>query len=107
MTIFYPDIYSGQAGMSFKGTLIAMVKATQGTGYTNPDYSNAKARAARDGAFFGAYHFLTQGNGSGQADHCFAVVGRATPLMLDWETTTNSIPGVADAKAFVTRYKQL
>ena len=50
MTIFFPDIYSGQAGMSFKGAPIALVKATQGTGYTNPDYFNAKARAARDGA---------------------------------------------------------
>ena len=104
MTLFYPDIFSGQAGMSFKGTPIAMVKATQGTGYTNPDYNNAKARAAANGAYFCAYHFLTQGNGAAQADHCFSVVGKGTTLMLDWEFTPGSNPGVADAQAFLTRY---
>jgi GH25 family lysozyme M1 (1,4-beta-N-acetylmuramidase) len=107
MTLFYPDIYSGQAGMSFKGTLIAVVKATQGTGYTNPDYVKAKARAAANGTYFCAYHFLTQGNGSAQADHAFSVVGAGTSLMLDWESTPGSNPGVADAQAFVTRYKAL
>ena len=107
MTLFYPDIYSGQAGMSFKGTQIAMVKATQGTGYTNPDYQNAKTRAASAGAHFCAYHFLTQGNGSAQADHAFSVVGKSVSLMLDWESTPGSNPGVADAQAFVTRYKAL
>ena len=107
MTIFFPDIYSGQAGMPFKGTQIAMVKATQGTNYKNPDYANAKARAASAGAFFCAYHWLMQGNGSAQADYAFSVVGASTPLMLDWEFVAGSNPGVADAQAFINRYRAL
>lgn len=108
MTIFYPDVSSGQAGVSFSGVPIAMVKATEGTGYTNPDYGPAKLRAKGAGAFFCAYHFLQAGNGAGQADHAYSVVG-STPLMLDMETETlhgvSSNPSVADAAAFVSRYR--
>jgi hypothetical protein len=108
MTIFYPDVSSGQAGVSFSGVPIAMVKATEGTGYTNPDYGPAKLRAQGAGAFFCAYHFLQAGNGAGQADHAFSVVG-STPLMLDMETETlhgvSSHPSVADAAAFVSQYR--
>lgn len=107
MTLFYPDIYSGQAQMSFKGSAVAMVKATQGTGYTNPDYWNAKARAAAVGATFCAYHFLTEGNGEGQADYAFSIVGKGISLMIDWEVTNDSNPSVADAQNFVSRYKAL
>lgn len=107
MTIFYPDIYSGQAGMSFSGTRIAMVKATQGTGYTNPDYAAAKGRAASASSYFAAYHFLQQGNGSGQAQHCFSVVGKGIPLMLDFEPTSGSSPTIGDATSFVDAYRSL
>ena len=51
MTIFYPDVSSFQTGVSFSGAPIAMVKATEGTDYTNPDYSPAKIRAKDAGAF--------------------------------------------------------
>jgi Glycosyl hydrolases family 25/Putative peptidoglycan binding domain len=108
MTIFYPDVASFQAGVSFSGVPIAMVKATEGTNYTNPDYGPAKIRAQEAGAFFCAYHFLQAGNGAGQADHAFSVVG-STPLMLDMETETlngiTSRPSVADAVNFVSRYR--
>jgi len=107
MTLFYPDVYSGQAGISFKGAPIAMVKATQGTGYTNPDYAAAQVRARAAGAFFCAYHWLMQGNGSAQADYAFSVVGKNTPLMLDWEFVAGSNPGVADAQAFINRWEAL
>ena len=73
MTIFYPDVSSFQAGVSFSGAPIAMVKATEGTDYTNTDYSPAKIRAKDAGAFFCAYHFLREGNGAAQADHAFSV----------------------------------
>ena len=108
MTIFYPDVSSGQAGVSFSGVPIAMVKATEGTNYTNPDYGPAKLRARQAGAFFCAYHFLQAGNGAAQADHAYSVVG-STPLMLDMETETlhgiTSKPSVADAADFVSRYR--
>ena len=110
MTIFYPDVASFQAGVSFSGAPIAMVKATEGTDYTNPDYGPAKIRAKQAGAFFCAYHFLRAGNGAAQANHAFSVVG-STPLMLDMETETlngvTSKPSVTDAAAFVSQYRAL
>ena len=106
MTIFYPDVYSGQAGISFHGAPIAMVKATQGTGYVNPDYSPAKSRAASAGAFFCGYHFLEAGNGSGQAQHAFSVAGKGVPLMVDFEPS-NTKPSMADAEAFIDEYRKL
>jgi len=110
MTIFYPDVASFQAGVSFSGVPIAMVKATEGTGYTNPDYGPAKIRAKDAGAFFCAYHFLQEGNGAAQADHAFSVAG-STPLMLDVETETlngvTSTPSVTDVVAFVSQYRAL
>lgn len=107
MTIFYADVASFQTGFPFTGMPVAMVKATQSTNYTNPDYTPAKSRAASAGAYFCAYHFLTAGNGAGQANYAFSKVGKSTPLMLDWETTAGSNPTVQDAKAFVTQYKAL
>ena len=113
MTIFYPDVSSYQTGISFAGCVIAMVKATESTGYTNPDYANAKTRAARAGAYFCAYHFLHAGNGAGQAQHAFSVVGRGVPMMIDFEPAYNangtiaSAPQISDAVAFINEYRAL
>ncbi len=111
MTIFYPDVSSAQTGVSFSGMPIAMVKATEGTGYTNPDYNAAKIRAQDAGAYFCAYHFLQEGNGAAQANHAFSVVGSSTPLMLDVETENlggfTSNPSVTDVVAFVSQYRAL
>jgi GH25 family lysozyme M1 (1,4-beta-N-acetylmuramidase) len=111
MTIFYPDVSSYQAGISFAGCVIAVAKATEGTGYINPDYASAKVRAANAGAYFCAYHFLHAGNGVGQAQHAFATVGGGVPLMIDFEPEYNangtiaSAPQISDAVAFINEYR--
>ncbi len=113
MTIFYPDVSSYQAGISFAGCVIAVAKATEGTGYTNPDYASAKARAADAGAYFCAYHFLHEGNGAGQASYAHGVVGSEVPLMIDFEPeynsngTISSAPQVSDAVDFINEYRAL
>jgi|HubBroStandDraft_1064217.scaffolds.fasta_scaffold06809_3 GH25 family lysozyme M1 (1,4-beta-N-acetylmuramidase) len=113
MTIFYPDVSDYQAGISFAGCVIAMVKATENNDYTNPDYASAKARAASAGAYFCAYHFLHAGNGAGQASYAHGVVGSEVPLMIDCEPTYNtngsiaSAPQVTDVVAFVNQYRAL
>ena len=113
MTIFYPDVSSYQTGISFAGCVIAMVKATEGTGYTNPDYADAKVRAANAGAYFCAYHFLRAGNGAGQASYAHSIVGSDIPLMIDFEPEYNSngtiasAPQVSDAVAFINQYRAL
>jgi peptidoglycan hydrolase-like protein with peptidoglycan-binding domain/GH25 family lysozyme M1 (1,4-beta-N-acetylmuramidase) len=113
MTIFYPDISDYQAGIRLAGCVIVMVKATEGTGYTNPDYTAAKARAAEAGAFFCAYHFLHAGNGAGQASYAYSKVGSGIPLMIDCEPTYNSngtiasAPQISDVVNFVNEYRAL
>jgi peptidoglycan hydrolase-like protein with peptidoglycan-binding domain len=113
MTIFYPDVSSYQTGISFAGCVIAMVKATENTNYTNPDYADAKKRAASAGAYFCAYHFLHAGNGAGQASYAFGVVGVGVPLMIDCEPAYNadgtiaSAPQVSDCADFITQYRAL
>ena len=113
MTIFYPDVSSYQAGISFAGCVIAVAKATEGTGYTNPDYASAKTRAADAGAYFCAYHFLHEGNGAGQASYAHGVVGSEVPLMIDFEPeynsngTISSAPQVSDAVDFINEYRAL
>jgi peptidoglycan hydrolase-like protein with peptidoglycan-binding domain/GH25 family lysozyme M1 (1,4-beta-N-acetylmuramidase) len=113
MTIFYPDVSSYQTGISFAGCVIAMAKATESTGYTNPDYASAKVRAAGAGAYFCAYHFLHEGNGAGQASYAHGVVGSDVPLMIDFEPAYNpngtiaSAPQVSDAVDFINEYRAL
>ena len=113
MTIFYPDVSDYQAGISFSGCAIAVVKATEGTGYTNPDYAAAKTRAANAGAYFCAYHFLHAGNGAAQASYAFSRVGSGIPLMIDCEPTYNSngsiasAPQVSDVVNFINEYRSL
>lgn len=107
MTIFYPDISSYEAGLTIQpGTVAVVAKATEGTYYQDANYADFQAQAARVGAVFSAYHFLTAGNGAAQADYCHAIVG-ATPVMLDVEPTGNSRPTVADCAAFIARMRQL
>ncbi|HEY5959974.1 MAG TPA: glycoside hydrolase family 25 protein, partial [Polyangiaceae bacterium] len=110
MTFRFPDISSHQSGMPTANLPALLAKATQGTWYTNPDYVPAKGRAAATGTVFGAYHFLEVGNGAAQADYCFSKVGK-TPLMLDFEEYTSGgvlrQPKVADAVAFIDRYRAL
>lgn len=106
MTIFYPDISSFQAGISLKGALAVCAKATQGAGYTNPDYARAKSNAAANGTFFFAYHFLMAGGGAAQAAHCYSVA-RKTPLMLDVEVDGTSRPSISDLTAFADAFRKL
>jgi peptidoglycan hydrolase-like protein with peptidoglycan-binding domain len=107
MTIFYPDVSDYQAGISFSGCVIAMVKATEDTGYTNPDYAAAKDRAASAGAYFCAYHFLHEGNGAGQASYAYGRVGSGVPLMIDCEPSGSSNPKISDVVDFVNEYRSL
>jgi peptidoglycan hydrolase-like protein with peptidoglycan-binding domain len=104
MTVFYVDISSFQSGINLSGWHAVAVKASQGTGYTDPGWGTFRTHAATVGAYFFGYHFLEQGNGSGQADHYFAVAGK-TPCMIDFEPTTGSNPQLADAQAFCDRLR--
>lgn len=104
MTVYYIDISSFQQGINLSGWHAVAVKATQGTGYTDPLWSTFRTNAATAGAFFFGYHFLEAGNAAAQADHYFGNAGK-TPCMIDFEPTTGSNPSVADAEEFCDRLR--
>lgn len=104
MTVFYIDISSFQVGINLAGWHAVCSKITQGTGYTNPYWMRFKGQAAAAGAFFFGYHFLTAGNGAGQADYYWSRAGKL-PAMIDMESTGSSHPGVGDAVSFRDRLR--
>lgn len=86
-------------------------KVTQGTGYVNPDWPAARTAlgAATSPTFTpGCYHYLTAGDGAGQADW-FASHAAAIPGFVIWvdleRAAAGTQPSVADARAFVTRLR--
>lgn len=104
MAVFYIDISSFQAGINLNGWHAVASKVTQGTGYTNPYWQRFKGQAANAGAYFFGYHFLTAGNGAGQADYYFSRAGKL-PCMIDLEPTGSSHPGIGDGAAFCDRLR--
>lgn len=108
MTFFYPDISGYDAGISLTGMLAVVVKATEGTTYTNPDYARVAGQARAAGLPLAGYHFLRHGSDpAAQADHYHAVAGNA-PCMLDVETADDGTKAtVSDALTFSSRLKSL
>jgi hypothetical protein len=66
------------------GVIAAFVKATDGTGYTNPFYAQDAAGFASVGVPVLAYHFAQFGNAQAEAAHFLAVAG-ARARVLDSE----------------------
>jgi GH25 family lysozyme M1 (1,4-beta-N-acetylmuramidase) len=88
-------------------------KATQGTAYENPFWSAARAALlAEAGPTFvpGAYHYLTAGNGAGQADY-FAAHAGTLPGFVIWidleRAMSGASPSVTDARDCVARLRVL
>lgn len=104
MTLFYPDVSAYEEGISLSGAAAACIKITEGTGWLSSDWMPAVGRAAKAGCWPFGYHFLHAGNGSGQAAWCHQHAA-GHPVMLDWEPTGTSKPGVADAEAFVDNFR--
>lgn len=98
MTLRGIDCASYQAGIDLATVPLdfAIVKATQGTGYTNPDYSRAIAQVLGAGRLGGAYHYVSGGNAQAEADHFIGVVaGNVGKIILaiDWEQGDNAAWG--------------
>lgn len=98
MTLQGIDCASWQAGIDLATVPMdfAIVKATQGTGYTNPDYARAIGQVLSVGRLGGAYHYVSGGNAVGEADHFIDVVsGNIGKIVLavDWEQGDNAAWG--------------
>lgn len=90
------DVSSWQGNVAWsswwsKGKRFAYVKATEGTGYTNPYYSQQFTGSAKVGMYRGAYHFALpdRSAGSTQADY-FVSHGGA------WSRDGRTLPGALD-----------
>ena len=92
------DIASYQAGLDFSKVPcdFAIIKATQGTGYTNPDCVRAVEQAMSLGKGVGVYHYISGGNAVAEAnffiDSILNWIGKVM-ICLDWELDQNSAWG--------------
>lgn len=92
------DIASYQAGLDFSKVPcdFAIIKATQGTGYTNPDCIRAVEQAMSLGKGVGVYHYISGGNAVAEAnfyiDSILNWIGKVM-ICLDWESDQNSAWG--------------
>ena len=109
MTLNGIDIASYQSSLyppAMKTTDFIIIKATEGTGYTNPTWRLQSDQTLKAGKLLGLYHYI---NGSGPLSEArFFVnairpyVGRAV-LALDWESQDNRVWGNAGYLEQVTR----
>lgn len=92
------DISSYQARLDLSKVPcdFAIVKATQGTGYTNPDCVRAVEQAMSLGKGVGVYHYISGGNAVAEAnffiDSILNWIGKVM-ICLDWEFDQNSAWG--------------
>lgn len=92
------DIASYQAGLDFSKVPcdFAIIKATQGTGYTNPDCVRAVEQAVSLGKGVGVYHYISGGNAVAEANFFINSIlnwiGKVM-ICLDWELDQNSAWG--------------
>ena len=98
MTLNGIDIASYQSGidLSVVPCDFVIIKATQGTGYINPDCDRAYQQAKRAGKLRGTYHYVGGGNAVAEAD-CYInnIKGYLKDglLAIDWEAEQNSAWG--------------
>ena len=95
------DIASYQAGINLSVVPcdFVIIKATEGTGYVNPDYTRAYSQAKNAGKCLGIYHYANGGNVQAEADHFLRQVGNRVGeaiLILDWEAQSNPAFGTND-----------
>ena len=105
MTVNGVDVSSYQAvDFPTVGESFVFAKATEGTGYVNPNYSGQVAHARAGGLIVGHYHFGRSGNGSTQADYFLSHIELKPGdiLALDWEDATMT---QAERDAFMARLK--
>lgn len=95
------DIASYQSGinLSVVPADFVIIKATEGTGYVNPDCDRAYQQAKASGKCLGVYHYANGGNVQAEADFFLknirGYLGEAI-LCLDWESQNNPSFGSND-----------
>lgn len=96
------DISNWQKGIDLSKVPCDFVicKATQGTGYVNPDCDRAYQQAKANGKLLGVYHYAEGGNPKAEADYFLSNIQgyiKEAILCLDWEAQQNARWGNNDA----------
>ncbi|MGW3486570.1 glycoside hydrolase family 25 protein [Streptomyces sp. NPDC001054] len=94
---------------STKGLDFALIKATEGTSYTNPRMVAQAATARAAGLVTGFYHFLLPGNAQAQAEYFVrqAASQEYDLLVCDWESSAHGSPTCAEKDAFLKAVQKL
>ena len=92
------DISSWQEGIDLTAVPadFVIIKATEGTGYVNPDCDRAYQQAKQAGKLRGVYHYANGGNATAEADYFLANIEgyiKDAILCLDWEGQNNALCG--------------
>ena len=92
------DISSWQEGIDLTAVPadFVIIKATEGTGYVNPDCDRAYQQAKQAGKLRGVYHYANGGNATAEADYFLANIEgyiKDAILCLDWESQNNTLCG--------------
>lgn len=109
------DIASWQAGIDLSALFQTnqldgvIVKATEGTGYVNPEYASWVKWLTEHDKPMGVYHFLTGENAEAEAIHFYntvkPVIGKAIPIA-DYEANALS-KGTAWLGQFLNKFREL
>lgn len=92
------DISSWQTGINLAAVMadFVIIKATEGTGYVNPDCDRSYQQAKRACKLRGVYHYANGGNATAEADYFLANIEgyiKDAILCLDWESQNNPLCG--------------
>lgn len=109
MTMQGIDCASYQAGIDPSAVPcdFVIVKSTQGTTYTNPDFQRLAEATLAAGKALGIYHYASGGNATDEANHMLDVaggyIGKAI-LCLDWEGVQNKAFGSGRDSAWIDEF---
>lgn len=104
------DISSWQTGINLAAVMadFVIIKATEGTGYVNPDCDRAFQQAKRACKLRGVYHYANGGDAIAEADYFLANIEgyiKDAILCLDWESQNNALCGTGGpARAWISTW---
>lgn len=86
-------------GMKTAGIIGVIHKATQGTAYSDPRFSQRRQQMKSAGFAWASYHFLMPGNGAAQMAHYidFAKPGPGERVVIDYEQSGCGLSDLKDA----------
>ncbi len=95
VTIKFPDVSHHNAPLSMAGAPVVIAKATEGSGFVDPSYSDFHRQANTAGVPFMGYHWVNTDSIASQAANAHSVMG-STPCMWDAEATGVTVMRLVD-----------